>query len=57
VRLLILLHVLVAGTLIIASALAIQALVTVPYWIGGLIGLLFYLLALFFGAAEQDARD
>jgi len=49
-------NVLAAGALVIASALALQFLV-LPYWLGGLVGLLLYLLTLFLNRLADDDEE
>ena len=49
-------NVLAAGALVIACALAIQFLV-LPFWLGGLVGLLFYLLTLFLNRLADDDEE
>ena len=49
-------NVLAAGALVIASALAIQFFV-LPFWLGGLVGLLLYLLTLFLNKLPDDDEE
>jgi ABC-type multidrug transport system fused ATPase/permease subunit len=49
-------NVVAAGALVIASGLAIQFLV-LPFWLGGLMGLLVYLLAFFLDKLSDDDEE
>ncbi|HKS26620.1 MAG TPA: hypothetical protein VJS44_02315 [Pyrinomonadaceae bacterium] len=50
-------HALAAGTLIITCAVALQLIAAMPLWVGGLAGLLFYLLTLFLYGLAEDADE